>query len=158
MTCVCAYSGAVAAVSIPYKSLTTSHDKQHPDSCVSILCQGYENSLAECVISNKINKIGYRMVATATCYEASQPPKGQCVLILLYSFLSLPLVAIAVLPVTCPQILTLIHTAYLLIKVRSSTALVYNSICKVFPSTPELLRLPNNPPLSVIKVFPLPVF
>lgn len=69
--------GAVAAVSIPYKSLTTSHDKQHPDSCVSILCQGYENSLAECVISNKINKIGYRMVATATCYEASQPPKEE---------------------------------------------------------------------------------
>lgn len=67
--------GAAVADSISYSSLTTDHHhKQFPDRCVSIRCQGYETSLAECVIYNKTN-IANGMVATATCYE--KPPVTQ---------------------------------------------------------------------------------
>lgn len=68
-TClVCVHSGAMTAHFIPSDSLTTDHDKKQ---CVSIRCQGYETSLAECVIYNKID-IGKRKVATATCYEPTK--------------------------------------------------------------------------------------
>ncbi|XP_078137907.1 complement factor I-like [Centroberyx gerrardi] len=39
--------------------------------CVTVRCQGYETSLAECVI-NEATRIGNRKVATATCYQATQ--------------------------------------------------------------------------------------
>ncbi|XP_059210230.1 complement factor I [Centropristis striata] len=41
--------------------------------CVSIRCQGYENSLAECEIYGK-SEVGNGSVATATCYKL--PPDG----------------------------------------------------------------------------------
>lgn len=75
VTLVCACSGAVAADSMSYKSLKDDRDGQLPGSCVSVRCQGYETSLAECVIYDKA-RIGDRKVATATCYDASQAPKG----------------------------------------------------------------------------------
>ncbi|XP_070711252.1 complement factor I [Pempheris klunzingeri] len=64
--------GAATADHIPYKLLTTDRDKRPPGSCVSVRCQGYESSLAECVIYDSI-RIGNRMVATVNCYE--QTPK-----------------------------------------------------------------------------------
>ncbi|XP_044039886.1 complement factor I-like isoform X2 [Siniperca chuatsi] len=51
-------------------------NKLYPASCVSIRCQGYETSLAECVIYDKV-RIGNRNVATVTCYEASQAPEEE---------------------------------------------------------------------------------
>ncbi|XP_070785540.1 complement factor I [Enoplosus armatus] len=68
--------GAVKADVTPYKSLTTNIYTLYPSRCVSIRCQGYETSLAECVIYDKIG-IDNSSVATATCYEASQAPKGE---------------------------------------------------------------------------------
>ncbi|XP_030287021.1 complement factor I-like [Sparus aurata] len=43
--------------------------KRFPGSCVNVRCQGYETSLAECVIYDKV-WIGTKSIATATCYEA----------------------------------------------------------------------------------------
>ncbi|XP_056880731.1 complement factor I-like, partial [Takifugu flavidus] len=59
--------GAVATTFKFHKKLKKS-DQNLPDSCVSIRCQGYENSLAECVIydSTEIDK----KVATVSCYES----------------------------------------------------------------------------------------
>ncbi|XP_073330955.1 complement factor I-like [Pagrus major] len=45
-----------------------------PSNCVSVRCQGYENSLAECVIYDK-RSADDRDVATATCI---QPPDERC--------------------------------------------------------------------------------
>ncbi|XP_035506603.1 complement factor I isoform X2 [Scophthalmus maximus] len=61
--------GAAVAGAVSYSSQTNGrpHDRQFPVSCVSVRCQGYENSLAECAIYDKIG-IGRRSVATATCY------------------------------------------------------------------------------------------
>ncbi|XP_034713189.1 complement factor I-like [Etheostoma cragini] len=68
--------GAEAADSVSFSNLTTSRDnKPLPSSCVSIYCQGYETSLAECEISNK--ETNMTSVATATCYKQ---PTGQYVL------------------------------------------------------------------------------
>ena len=64
--CVCTYSGAMAAHPIEYNNPTAMN---FPSSCVNIRCQGYETSLAECVIYNKVN-IGTKNLATATCYKA----------------------------------------------------------------------------------------
>ncbi|XP_060951649.1 complement factor I isoform X3 [Limanda limanda] len=70
--------GAAVAGYVSYSSLTTDHpDKQFPDTCVSIRCQGYEKSLAECVIYDDM-EIGNRRVATATCYNASLALTGDC--------------------------------------------------------------------------------
>ncbi|XP_037614870.1 complement factor I-like isoform X2 [Sebastes umbrosus] len=67
--------GAATADSVLYDTLTTDRDdKPLPRSCVSVHCQGYETSLAECIIYDKC-RIGHRKVATATCYRASQTPK-----------------------------------------------------------------------------------
>uniref|UniRef100_A0A4W6DI10 trypsin n=1 Tax=Lates calcarifer TaxID=8187 RepID=A0A4W6DI10_LATCA len=52
---------------VSYISLK-SFDDQLPGKCVSVRCQGYENSLAECVIYDKVN-INNREVATATCVQ-----------------------------------------------------------------------------------------
>ncbi|KAM3590791.1 uncharacterized protein V6R79_016785 [Siganus canaliculatus] len=41
-----------------------------PHYCVNVHCQGYENSLAECIIHNKAN-VGSKNFATATCYDAA---------------------------------------------------------------------------------------
>ncbi|XP_069031639.1 complement factor I [Embiotoca jacksoni] len=65
--------GAVSAGSVSYNSLTADGDERLPDSCVSVRCQGYETSLAECVLYNKV-KLQNATVATAACYEASQAP------------------------------------------------------------------------------------
>ncbi|XP_047194761.1 complement factor I isoform X3 [Hippoglossus stenolepis] len=65
--------GAAAADTVSYPSLRTDHPgKEFPSSCVSIRCQGYENSLAECVIYAEMQIHGNRRVATATCYNALQ--------------------------------------------------------------------------------------
>uniref|UniRef100_A0A4W6DHW7 trypsin n=1 Tax=Lates calcarifer TaxID=8187 RepID=A0A4W6DHW7_LATCA len=58
---------------VSYISLK-SFDDQLPGKCVSVRCQGYENSLAECVIYDKVN-INNREVATATCV---QPTNNEC--------------------------------------------------------------------------------
>nr|XP_046237599.1 uncharacterized protein cfi [Scatophagus argus] len=68
--------GAKIAAYENYKNLTAKHHKQFPGSCVSIHCQGYENSLAECVIHDKSEINNYK-VATVTCYDASQPPTNE---------------------------------------------------------------------------------
>ncbi|XP_034425254.1 complement factor I-like [Hippoglossus hippoglossus] len=71
--------GAAAADTVSYPSLRTDHPgKEFPSSCVSIRCQGYENSLAECVIYDEMQIHGNRRVATATCYNASQALTEDC--------------------------------------------------------------------------------
>ncbi|KAM8882698.1 complement factor I-like isoform 2-T2 [Synchiropus picturatus] len=56
-----------------YHSVTTQHqNKSFPKHCVSIRCQGYETSLAECVIHDKVWNEPNRKVATATCYNMTQ--------------------------------------------------------------------------------------
>ncbi|XP_039996681.1 complement factor I isoform X3 [Xiphias gladius] len=70
--------GAAIADSVRYSSLKTDHhNKQFPGSCVSVRCQGYETSLAECLIYDQI-RIGDRNVSRVTCYEESQVPKEDC--------------------------------------------------------------------------------
>ncbi|XP_044198390.1 uncharacterized protein cfi [Thunnus albacares] len=67
--------GAATADTLSYTSLASHHnDKQFPDRCVSVRCQGYENSLSECVIYDKTN-IDNMNVATATCV---QPADEEC--------------------------------------------------------------------------------
>uniref|UniRef100_A0A8D0DBK5 trypsin n=1 Tax=Sander lucioperca TaxID=283035 RepID=A0A8D0DBK5_SANLU len=66
--------GAEMADSVSYNNLITSGGKQLPSSCVSIYCQGYENSLAECEISDK--EMDMMSVATATCYKQSREKSG----------------------------------------------------------------------------------
>lgn len=53
------------------------------NNCVSIRCQGYENSLAECIIFDKVENDQSRSweFATVTCYNESLAPKGERVLI-----------------------------------------------------------------------------
>ncbi|XP_018545237.1 complement factor I [Lates calcarifer] len=66
--------GAVNVGGIHFSTLKNNHPHKHfPGSCVSIRCQGYETSLAECVIYDNI-RTGNRKVATVTCYNASQAP------------------------------------------------------------------------------------
>ncbi|XP_074480716.1 complement factor I-like [Sebastes fasciatus] len=63
--------GAAFSGTMSYVSLTSYHDDQQlPVKCVSVRCQGYENSLAECVIYDK-TVIDNRDVATATCVQPS---------------------------------------------------------------------------------------
>ncbi|XP_071315985.1 complement factor I-like isoform X2 [Trachinotus anak] len=67
--------GAASTGTVSYISLKGSHNNQLlPSKCVRVRCQGYENSLAECVIYNKVN-IDNRDVATATCL---QTPDEDC--------------------------------------------------------------------------------
>uniref|UniRef100_A0A8C2ZW79 trypsin n=1 Tax=Cyclopterus lumpus TaxID=8103 RepID=A0A8C2ZW79_CYCLU len=49
--------------------ITPDADKDYPNQCVSVRCQGYETSLAECVIYNKQQR--FKRVAMATCHKAS---------------------------------------------------------------------------------------
>ncbi|GAA6225445.1 complement factor I-like [Lates japonicus] len=66
--------GAANVGAIQFSTLKNNHPHKHfPGSCVSVRCQGYETSLAECVIYDNI-RIGNRKVATVTCYNASQAP------------------------------------------------------------------------------------
>ncbi|KAM8880749.1 complement factor I-like isoform 2-T3 [Synchiropus picturatus] len=58
--------GAATASAVSHTSLLTEQGVTLPSRCVSVRCQGDENSLAECVIYNKTS-IGARGVATATC-------------------------------------------------------------------------------------------
>ncbi|KAM4713900.1 complement factor I [Anableps anableps] len=68
--------GATSANSVDYNSLMANGDnKDLPSSCVSIHCQGYETSLAECEIYNKVKADG-GMVATATCYKEAPEDCG----------------------------------------------------------------------------------
>ncbi|KAF3698179.1 Complement factor I [Channa argus] len=46
-----------------------NHEEPRAQECVNFHCQGYETSLAECVISNETSQ---EKVATTTCYDASQ--------------------------------------------------------------------------------------
>uniref|UniRef100_A0A672ZAN9 trypsin n=1 Tax=Sphaeramia orbicularis TaxID=375764 RepID=A0A672ZAN9_9TELE len=79
--------GAVSADSVPYKTLNIDDRQEFPNSCVSVHCQGYETSLAECVIYDTVAIDGDMKVATATCYDDSTAPKdcdftctnGKCV-------------------------------------------------------------------------------
>lgn len=71
----CDYSGAATTNFTNYSSLTEIEARSLPNRCVSIYCQGYETSLAECVIYDKIS-VGRRKLATVTCYEEFQAPKG----------------------------------------------------------------------------------
>lgn len=64
--------GAASADSVPYESLKTG---TLPRKCVSVRCQGYETSLAECVIYNK-EEIGSGEVAAVTCYDPSRALTG----------------------------------------------------------------------------------
>ncbi|KAM9335161.1 transmembrane protease serine 9 [Symphorus nematophorus] len=67
--------GAASIGSVSSVLLRSYHNNQElPSRCVSVRCQGYENSLAECVIYDKI-AIANGNVATATCI---QPPDGEC--------------------------------------------------------------------------------
>lgn len=70
LVCMCVYSGAMSADTVSYESLPNVDNSK---KCVPIRCQGFETSLAECVIHNK-KKIGRMKVATVKCYDAS---KGQ---------------------------------------------------------------------------------
>ncbi|XP_071380512.1 complement factor I-like [Centroberyx affinis] len=64
--------GAASAGFVSLRSLMTNPSyTMLPRSCVSVRCQGYETSLAECVIYDAV-RIGNRKVATATCYQATQ--------------------------------------------------------------------------------------
>lgn len=63
--------GAASKDFVEYKSLETLG--QLPEKCVSVHCQGYETSLAECIIYDKV-MIGSKNVSTATCYQ--KPPAG----------------------------------------------------------------------------------
>uniref|UniRef100_A0A3Q3WZP9 trypsin n=1 Tax=Mola mola TaxID=94237 RepID=A0A3Q3WZP9_MOLML len=70
--CVCFYSGAMTANYMTLKEIDAR-------SCVSIHCQGYENSLAECVIFDKVrnDQSDSWEFATVTCYNESQAPKEE---------------------------------------------------------------------------------
>ncbi|XP_073330944.1 complement factor I-like [Pagrus major] len=61
--------GAMATHSIQFKDLPNDQYASFPRSCVNVRCQGYETSLAECVIYDNV-LIGTKKIATATCYEA----------------------------------------------------------------------------------------
>ncbi|XP_077400897.1 complement factor I [Vanacampus margaritifer] len=54
-----------------------SPDHALPDSCVSVRCQGFETSLAECVIhdSVRVSDTLHGKVATATCYNQTNTPE-----------------------------------------------------------------------------------
>uniref|UniRef100_A0A3Q0RF01 trypsin n=1 Tax=Amphilophus citrinellus TaxID=61819 RepID=A0A3Q0RF01_AMPCI len=69
--------GAASKDSVEYRSLGTL--RQLPEKCVSVYCQGYEMSLAECIIYDKVtigSNNGNKNVATATCYQTSIAPAG----------------------------------------------------------------------------------
>lgn len=67
--------GAAATHPLDYDTLRANTSiKDLPSSCVSVRCQGYEWSLAECEIYDKRKAEG-RKVAAATCYTAK--PHGQ---------------------------------------------------------------------------------
>lgn len=66
--------GAASIDAVDYDTLVSSSDNRNlSSSCVSIRCQGYETSLAECEIYDKVNTTG-RKVAAATCYK--ETPQG----------------------------------------------------------------------------------
>ncbi|XP_007568149.1 complement factor I [Poecilia formosa] len=65
--------GAASADSVDYNSLTPNTDL--PSRCVSVHCQGYEMSLAECEIYDKMAADG-GMVAAATCYKETPEECG----------------------------------------------------------------------------------
>ncbi|XP_068443535.1 complement factor I isoform X3 [Clinocottus analis] len=62
--------GAVTANS---SLVTDDTGRRFPKWCVSVRCQGYESSLAECVIYDKRQR-GNNRVASATCHTAPAPP------------------------------------------------------------------------------------
>uniref|UniRef100_A0A3B4WWE7 Complement factor I-like n=1 Tax=Seriola lalandi dorsalis TaxID=1841481 RepID=A0A3B4WWE7_SERLL len=66
------HPGAASTGTTPYLSLKVAHSNRPlPGNCVSVRCQGYENSLAECVIYDKVN-VDNRDVATATCVQTPE--------------------------------------------------------------------------------------
>lgn len=73
-------SGAASTGTVSYVSLASYHNQKLPSKCVSVRCQGYENSLAECVIYDK-KSVGNGDVATVTCIQ----PPGPYLQLLLYS-------------------------------------------------------------------------
>ncbi|KAM9827302.1 complement factor I-like [Neosynchiropus ocellatus] len=71
--------GGASAGYETYRSLVARHsNKSFPTHCVSIRCQGYESSLAECVIHDKVWNEPCRKVATATCYNGTAAQKIEC--------------------------------------------------------------------------------
>uniref|UniRef100_A0A7N8XCB5 Complement factor I n=1 Tax=Mastacembelus armatus TaxID=205130 RepID=A0A7N8XCB5_9TELE len=71
--------GAAKAGYVQDDSLTTNRDKNFPSTCVSIHCQGYETSLAECVIFGEKN-ISSGKVAKVSCYNCGfQCVNSKCV-------------------------------------------------------------------------------
>lgn len=75
--CVCDGSGAAHINFINFNTLTNDSAQDLPQKCAIITCQGYETSLAECVIHSK-ETLGAKResVAAVKCYEESQAPKG----------------------------------------------------------------------------------
>lgn len=71
----CDFSGAATTNFTSYNFLREVETQSIPRKCVNIYCQGYETSLAECIIYDK-KRIGRRRLATVTCYEGFQAPKG----------------------------------------------------------------------------------
>lgn len=75
--CVCDHSGAAKISFINSSRLRNGSAQNFPQKCAIIKCQGYETSLAECVIHGK-ETLGEEgdMVAAVKCYEESEAPKG----------------------------------------------------------------------------------
>lgn len=70
--------GAANISFIQFKKLRNSSAQNFPTDCAVIKCQGYETSLAECVIHRKeILKPEWKKVATVTCYNESQALEGE---------------------------------------------------------------------------------
>ncbi|XP_015831712.3 complement factor I [Nothobranchius furzeri] len=64
--------GAASAEARVYNDLMVNSEITNlPGSCVSIRCQGYETSLAECEIYDKVDAVDM-MVAAATCYISAE--------------------------------------------------------------------------------------
>ncbi|XP_061816506.1 complement factor I isoform X1 [Nerophis lumbriciformis] len=67
--------GAASAGWLDYPTLNQEGvDAAFPTSCVSVRCQGFESSLAECVIHDSVRITD--KVATVTCYNESSAPAG----------------------------------------------------------------------------------
>lgn len=75
--CVCDHSGAAKISFTNFNVLTNGSAENLTQECVNIKCQGYETSLAECVINGKETLgEGVEAVATVECHQESLAPKG----------------------------------------------------------------------------------
>uniref|UniRef100_A0A3B3CRT8 Peptidase S1 domain-containing protein n=1 Tax=Oryzias melastigma TaxID=30732 RepID=A0A3B3CRT8_ORYME len=70
----CREEGAASAFAVDYSEIRGG-DQELPRRCVTVRCQGFELSLAECEIYNKVD-IGDGAVAAARCYESEPEDCG----------------------------------------------------------------------------------